>query len=76
MSGSIGNYWAVSEEENHLSRAFQVANQLGKSQHSFQNLTTFLKTVPAASLNQLRFYEPNTDDLLSGTIFGPVIEST
>lgn len=75
MSGSAGNYWALSEEDNHLRRAFQIAEQLGEPKYSFEHLMAVLRTVSAGRLNQLHFYEANTDDLLSATIFGPVIEN-
>lgn len=74
MSGSIGNYWAFSEDDHHIKHAFRIAEQLGKPRNSIEQLIAFFKTVPAHQLNQQHFYDSSVDSLLSSMKFGPVIE--
>lgn len=73
-SGTAENYWAFSEQSNHLKFAHQMAIDLNAPQDSFENLVEFLKTVSVDKLvgygNILGFFRRRSSLLMT-----PVIES-
>lgn len=73
MSGTAGNHWAFSEQNNHLELAYRIANELGEPK---ENLDDLIKFLTSASAKELSKY--STCDL-SDNIFniptGPVVES-
>lgn len=74
MSGSTGNVWALAKEKNNLELAFRIAKEInGKQLHTYDELVSFLKHVPANKL--LAYNEMKTDNDLVEIVFGPVIES-
>lgn len=74
MSGAIANPWALQPKKDYLKSAFKIAEQLGKPQKSYDELVTFLKTIPADSFN--RFCTLVSDDPVKiGLSLGPVVES-
>lgn len=51
LSGTVDNYWAMSEENDHLELAYQIAKDLGEPQNSFNGLVNLLRSTPAQKLN-------------------------
>lgn len=74
MSGSIENYWAMSPHKDPLEQAFQIARDLGKPQHSYEDLVAFLKAESADTLNRFSTIGFQKNALLH-VEFGPVVES-
>lgn len=73
MSGVIGNYWAMSEENDHLELAHKIARDLGEPKNSFEELVAFLKSTPADKLSEYSTIVGS--NILFEIPFTPVIES-
>lgn len=73
MSGTIHNYFALSEENNQLKRAFEIAEELGEPKTSVEQLIAFLKNAPLKKLVNYSVCNPSNGLLFCE--FLPVIES-
>lgn len=73
MSGTIHNYFALSEENNQLERAFEIAKDLGEPKTSVEQLIAFLKNAPLKELVNYSICRPSNGLLFCE--FLPVIES-
>lgn len=74
MSGCTENHWALSSNDEHLKRAFNMARELGKTTNDHDDLVKFLKSVPAEKL--WPFAEVDVvSNIISKIPIGPVIES-
>lgn len=74
MSGSIDNYWAMSEKNEHLNVAFDIAKSLGQPQESFEGLIKFLLSIEANELSKYSRINSTQGRLEMNVL--PVIEST
>lgn len=73
LSGSFYNYWAMSEENNHLKLAYKIAEDLGEPATSFEDLVKVLHSVPAKQLNV--YSSVNSTRGRLEITFTPVVES-
>lgn len=73
MSGVAGNYWAMSEHNDHLELAHKIAADLGEPKKTHEELVAFLKSVPADKLSVYNFEMPS--HVLFDIPFTPVVES-
>lgn len=73
MSGSAENAWALSNDD-HLKRAFNIAQELGKTITDHDELVKFLKTVPAEKLYLFADME-TVNNVLSKISIAPIVES-
>lgn len=73
MSGSVNNYWAMSENNNHVEIAYQIARDLEQPKNTYQELVDFLKLVPSDIFND---YSALADapTVLFNILLTPVIE--
>lgn len=79
MSGSVGNYWAMSKNNDHLEIAYKIAKkESNKTTQSYDELVAFFKEIPAARLHWYNFvwflWHDIKDDLFEVS-FAPVVES-
>lgn len=79
MSGSVGNCWTWSKENNHLEIAYEIAKkETNKSIQSYDELVAFFKEIPAEKLHWYNFvsylWYGKEDDFFEVN-FAPVIES-
>lgn len=73
MSGSAENLWAISDDD-HLKRAFNMAQQLGETITDHNELVTFLKNVEPEKL--VRFADgQKLKSVLPYFPIAPIIES-
>lgn len=73
MSGSAENQWALSNDD-HLKRAFNIAQELGKTITDHDDLVKFLQNVPAEKL--YRFADLHAiKNVLFKIPIGPIVES-
>lgn len=73
MSGVVDNYWAMTENKNHLELANQIVKDFGESKDTTEELVAFLKSTPADKLNKYNDIIPGS--LLFILPLTPVIES-
>lgn len=74
MSGTVNNYWALSKDD-HLKRAFKIAEQLGEPKKTHDELIALLKTVPAEKLHSFAVIE-DINNIFSTIPLSPVVERT
>lgn len=73
MSGVIDNYWAMSETNDHLELAHEIASDFGEPKKTDEELVEFLKSAPADKLSE--YGTVVVSSILFKFPFGPVIES-
>ena len=73
MSGVVDNYWAMSENSDHVELAYKIARDLAAPQDNIAGLIAFLKSAPARNLTQ--YSTVSAPDILFEIEFTPVIES-
>ena len=73
MSGVAGNYWAISEHNDHLELAHKIAADFGEPKKTYENLVAFLKSAPADKLSE--YSTVTSPNILFDIPFTPVIES-
>ncbi|XP_031624710.1 esterase B1-like isoform X2 [Contarinia nasturtii] len=72
MSGVIGAYWAMSENNHHLEIVRKIAIDLNEPKETYEELLTFLKSAPADKLKEYSTIKaPNGIAIFS---FAPVVE--
>ncbi|XP_031638986.1 esterase 6-like [Contarinia nasturtii] len=72
MSGVIGNYWAMSEHNDHLDIAHKIAGDLDEPKNSYEDLLAFLKSAPADKISEYsKILLPNAVAVIQ---FTPVVE--
>lgn len=73
MSGVIDNYWAMTEKNDHIELAHQIARDFGEPKNTNEELMKFLKSASAEKLSEYSvIVVPN---ILLEISFTPVIES-
>lgn len=72
MSGTVENYWAMSEHNDHVELAYQIAENLGQPKKNIEELINFLKSLPAEKFNE--FSQITARGILFEIPFTPVIE--
>lgn len=74
LSGTAENFWAFAGVKNHVSLAYQIAEDLGEPKKSLDELIKLLKSVPADRIVQygstIKLYRRT-----SIPVFAPIIES-
>lgn len=74
MSGSALNYWAMTENNDHLPLAYQIASDLGKPTDRFDELVdTLVSAEPDKLLKYASLF--NDMDRSISLRFTPVVES-
>lgn len=73
MSGVVDNYWAMTENNNHLKLAHKIAEDFGESKSTTEELIAFLKSAPANKLCEYNNILPA--QVLLPLPFTPVVES-
>lgn len=73
MSGVIGNYWAMTENNDHLEIAHKIASDLDSLKKSQEELVAFLKSAPADKLSE--YSTVIAPKAISLVAFTPVVES-
>lgn len=66
------DWWALSHDD-HLKRAFDIANELGEPKETKDELIAFLKSVPAEKLGKLATMSA-VNDVLFEIPLAPIIE--
>lgn len=74
MSGTAFNYWAMSDYDNHLGIAYEMAKGFGKPTVQLDKSVEILMSETPASINESLLSKISIDRTLS-SLFGPVIES-
>lgn len=75
MSGSVFNYWALSQEKHQLVQAHKMAEELDEPKKSFEELIEFLKTVPAEEFNKIAVIKAGGGARYNAPQFSPIVES-
>ncbi|XP_055310975.1 juvenile hormone esterase-like [Sitodiplosis mosellana] len=52
MSGVVDNYWAMSDNNDHVELAYQMARELDEPKDTIEELVAFLKSAPPNKLSQ------------------------
>lgn len=71
MSGTVDVLWAFSSDD-HLKRAFNIAEELGEPKTTHEELISFLKSVPAKKLCP---FSPLEQGVMFRIPVGPIAES-
>lgn len=74
MSGAASNYWAMSEYDNHLGLAYELANDFGEPTIQLDELIEILLTETPENITESLLNMFSNDRTLF-SIFGPVVES-
>lgn len=73
ISGSAQNPFALSSATDHLQLAYQLAEKLGKTVDTFDELVAFLKNVPAEALNEYAIID-FAHFTMFRIVFAPIVE--
>lgn len=73
MSGSVWNYWALSQTNNHTEYAFEMAESWNKPQENVTDLIRLLRTVPPTNFIESSKVIKNLQ-LTFELQFNPVVE--
>lgn len=74
MSGTAFNYWAMSDYDDHLGIAYEMAKDFGKPTVQLDKLVEILLSESPGSITKSLLSKIRIDRTLT-SLFGPVIES-